>query len=281
MLQVGLLETAYKNAESAARTTHGTLATRLQAYRLWLVTSYLHEVMTRTSKGAKEEALYIVGRVILSDIDLLKMCSKYAGDHGTEPFGEESEEAEVTKVQSSRTGECSSSKRRHELGTACEVDSVDASTAIEFLLEITSSVSMLPPLDQDVSCENIMEVIGAGMKPGDDGQMELVGGELVLGKDAPQDVVLAMGKYCASRRDVAQMYPTVSAFAFSAWEKNKERLALDNFFKSMGGKNWVSNYGWMEKDADLRHRYGVAVEDEHVTKICLAANNLQGEQGLL
>ncbi|CAN0387424.1 unnamed protein product, partial [Laminaria digitata] len=72
-------------------------------------------------------------------------------------------------------------------------------------------------------------------------------------------------------------YPTVSAVALSAWEKNKERLALDNFFRSMGGVKWVTNDGWMEKDGELRHRYGVAVEDEHVTKICLATNSLEGE----
>lgn len=238
----------------------------------------MHEVMTRTSKGAKEEALYIVGRVIFSDPDLLKICSNYAGDnHATEPFGEESEESEVTRVESLQAGESTSSKTCHEPGIADEVAVVDAPIAIEFLLEITSSVSMLPPLDQDVSCKHVMEVIGAGMKPGDDGQMELVGGDIVLGKDAPEKIVLAMGKYCASRRDVAQMYPTVSAFTFSAWEKNKERLALDNFFRSMGGKNWISNHGWMEKGGELRHRYGVAVEDEHVTKLCLATNNLQGE----
>ena len=226
MLQVGLLETAYKNAESAARTTHGALATRLQAYRIWLVTSYMHEVMTSSSKGAKEEALYIVGRVIFSDPDLLKICSNYAGDiHTTGPFGEESDEAQVTTAQSSRTGESSSSKTYPEPDNASEVASVDAPIAIEFLLEITSSVCMLPPLDQDISCEHILEVVGAGMKPGDDGQMELVGGEIVLGKGAPETIVLSMGKYCASRHDVAQMYPTVSAFAFSAWEKNKERLA--------------------------------------------------------
>ena len=237
----------------------------------------MHEVMTRTSKGAKEEALYIVGRVIFSDPDLLKICSNYAGDHhATESFDENSEGAHVTRVQSPRTGESSSSKTCHKQGTASEIASVDASMAIEFLLEITSSVSMLPPLDQDVTCEDILEVIGAGMKPSDDGQMELVGGEIVLGKDAPEKVLLAMGKYCASRRDVAQMYPTVSTFTFSAWEKNKERLALDNFFRSTGGKGWISNFGWMEKDGELRHRYVVAVEEEHVTKLCLATNNLQG-----
>ena len=74
------------------------------------------------------------------------------------------------------------------------------------------------------------------------------------------------------------MYPTVSAFAISGWEKNKERLALDNFFRSTGGKNWISNNGWMDNAGELRHRYGVAVEDGHVTKICLATNNLQGER---
>ncbi|CAN0594204.1 unnamed protein product, partial [Laminaria digitata] len=60
-------------------------------------------------------------------------------------------------------------------------------------------------------------------------------------------------------------------------EKNKERLALDNFFRSTGGEEWISSHGWMEKDVELRHRYGVAVEDGHVTKICLATNNLVGE----
>ena len=83
------------------------------------------------------------------------------------------------------------------------------------------------------------------MTLGDNGQMELVGGEVVFGRDAPEGIILAMGKYCASRIEVAQMYPTVSTFAISGWEKNKERLALDSFFKSMGGENWIFNHGWM------------------------------------
>lgn len=267
---MGLLETAYKSAELAARTPYGSLEIRIQAYRIWVVTSYMHEVMTRTSKDAKDEAMYIVGRVIFSDPDLLEICRRYAGCNGVvgEPLCEESEDAEVTTVNSPRTGAPSA---------AGEDSSVDALVVIDFLLEIMSSVSMLPPLDQDVSCKNVMEVIGAGLKLGDNGQMELVGGQVVLGKDAPDIVILAMGKYCVGRGEVAQMYPTVSTFALSAWEKNKERLALDNFYRSMGGDSWISNFGWVEKDGELRHRYGVAVEDGHVTKLCLATNNLEGD----
>ena len=269
--QVGLLETASKSAELAARTPYGSLETRLQAYRIWVVTSYMHEMMTRTSKDAKEEVMYIVGRVICLDPDLRKICSIYAGysDVEDQPSCEESDEAEVTAVTTPRIG---------EPGAAGELSSVDALTVINFFLEIMSSVSMLPPLDQDVSCKHVMEVIGAGMTLGDNGQMELMGGEVVFGRDAPEGIILAMGKYCASRIEVAQMYPTVSTFAISGWEKNKERLALDSFFKSMGGENWIFNHGWMDKTGELRHRYGVAVEDGHVTKICLATNNLQGER---
>lgn len=274
MLQVGLLETAYKNAELAARNMHGTLATRIQAYRVWVVTSYMHEKMTRTPKDAKEEAMYNVGRVIFSDSDLLTICATYAGCNNTtcELFGEEPKEAEVTTAKGPWLG---------EPGTTHEHSAADVPTAIEFLLEITSSICMLPPLDQDVSCKNVLEVIGAGMHLGDNGEMELMGGKVIFGRDAPKKVTLAMGKYCASNSEVAQMYPTVSASARSAWEKNKERLALDTFFRSMGGKTWISNHGWTESDGELRHRYGVAVEDGHVTKICLATNNLEGENGLL
>lgn len=43
-MQIVLLEKAYTNAEEAARITQGTLTARLQAYRLWVVTAYMHEV---------------------------------------------------------------------------------------------------------------------------------------------------------------------------------------------------------------------------------------------
>ena len=268
-----LLETASKNAELAARTPYGSLETRLKAYRIWVGTSYMHEVMTRTPKDAKEEAMYIAGRVISSDPDLIKICSSFAesGDSTDEPFRAESETG-VAKAKSPWAG---------EPGTARELYSVDAPTVMEFFFELMSSVIMLPPLDQDVSCKQIMEVIGAGVKMGDNGQMELVGGEIILGRDASEVVMQAMGKYCASRHDTAQMYPNVSTLALSRWGKSKERLALDNFFRSTGGKNWIFNHGWMDKTGELRHRYGVAVEDGHVTKICLSTNNLKGEHGPL
>lgn len=272
VFQVGLLKDAYRNAESAARTTHTTLATRIQAYRIWVAAAYTHEKVTGTPESAKAEAMYIVGRVIFSDPHLLKICAAYVGCNvADEPSGEESSETEVTAVTSSLISEA---------GTDSNLLSADALTVTDFLLEITSSVLMLPPLDQDVSSKHLLEEVGTDIKLGDNRQMELRREEIGLGTGVPDKVKLAMGKYCVSRREATQLYPTVSAFALSAWEKNKERLALDNFYTSMGGKNWISSNGWMEKGGELRHRYGVAVEDGHVTKICLATNNLRGEHDL-
>lgn len=139
----------------------------------------------------------------------------------------------------------------------------DVCLAIEFLLEITSSVGMLPPLDHEVSCSQVVTAISDGA--------------LVLGPEAPRDMIFAMGRYCASNPDLTQAYPTVSALGLAAWQAGKERLAMDNFFASMGGEHWELSRGWTDKDAELGNRLGVTVEGGHVTKIHLAANNLQGD----
>ena len=107
-------------------------------------------------------------------------------------------------------------------------------------------------------------------------KLELIGGELVLGSGSPKSIILAMGRYCALNRDAAQTYPSVSFLAMTTWEQDKERLAMDNFFVGMGGDSWTENGGWEDKDGDLRKRFGITVEDGHVTKICLAGNNLRG-----
>ena len=42
--KISLLEKASKSAEEAARSTNGNFLTKLQAFRLWVVTEYMHEV---------------------------------------------------------------------------------------------------------------------------------------------------------------------------------------------------------------------------------------------
>lgn len=44
-VQVGLLAEASANAKRAARAARGSLMTKLQAYRIWIVTEYMHEVI--------------------------------------------------------------------------------------------------------------------------------------------------------------------------------------------------------------------------------------------
>lgn len=76
---------------------------------------------------------------------------------------------------------------------------------------------------------------------------------------------------------MAQIYPSVSSVALDVWEKGKERLAMNNFFDKTGGPKWVHNEGWQDKDGELGDRFGVTVENGHVTKIHLAGNNLVGK----
>ncbi|CAM9623021.1 unnamed protein product [Ascophyllum nodosum] len=251
---VGLLEKAYTNAEDAARFRHGELSVKIQAYRLWIVTAYWHEVSTKKNcKDAKDEAMFILGHVILKDADLLRVCEKFA-----------------------TPGQAGDAWRWHQK-PHCQlaVEDWTAAMVIEFLLEAISSITMLPPLDADVGRTHIVKVVGAGMKMVNE-KLELIGGELVLGSGTPKSIVLAMGRYCALNRDAAQTYPSVSFLAMTTWEQDKERLAMDNFFVGMGGDSWTENGGWKDKDGDLRKRFGITVEDGHVTKICLAGNNLRG-----
>lgn len=42
---MGLLAEASANAKRAARAIRGSLMTKLQAYRIWIVTEYMHEVI--------------------------------------------------------------------------------------------------------------------------------------------------------------------------------------------------------------------------------------------
>lgn len=51
---------------------------------------------------------------------------------------------------------------------------------------------------------------------------------------------------------------------------------MDNFFDTMGGPDWTFNRGWTDKGGELCDRFGVTVEQGHVTKISLAGNNLRG-----
>lgn len=84
-------------------------------------------------------------------------------------------------------------------------------------------------------------------------------------------------RYCACHPHEARLYPSVSAVALDVWEKGKERLAMDHFFETTGGHQWYHNEGWMDRNGELRNRFGIAVEDGHVTKIHLPENNLSGK----
>lgn len=59
--QVGLLAEASANAKRAARAARGSLMTKLQAYRIWIVTEYMHEVIAFDR--------LLVGCLDLRDID--------------------------------------------------------------------------------------------------------------------------------------------------------------------------------------------------------------------
>lgn len=64
-------------------------------------------------------------------------------------------------------------------------------------------------------------MVGAQTRIGEHDELETVAGELILGPDAPKAVVLAMGRYCASNRDIARAYPSVSGLALRAWQKGE------------------------------------------------------------
>ena len=49
--QVHLLKTAADSAKDAARARNGTFETKLQAYRLWVVTTYMHQVKRKVVKS--------------------------------------------------------------------------------------------------------------------------------------------------------------------------------------------------------------------------------------
>lgn len=97
-----------------------------------------------------------------------------------------------------------------------------------------------------------------------------------LGPTAPRNVIFAVGRFCASNPHVAAAYPAVRAIALPVWEAGKEKLALDNFYVSMGGEDWVHNGKWTDRGSDLSERFGLTLENGHVTKISLAGNNLTG-----
>lgn len=133
---------------------------------------------------------------------------------------------------------------------------------MDFLYDIISSVSMLPPLDEVVSYKNMLRTGGDEV--------------LVVGPDVSADVMFAMGRYCASNSHLQTTYPTVSSLALASWEAGKERLALDNFFVGMQGEDWTSQGGWEDTHGALEDRFGVKMKDGHVTGVYLAANNVQG-----
>ena len=97
-----------------------------------------------------------------------------------------------------------------------------------------------------------------------------------LGPSAPRNVIFAVGRFCASNPQVAAAYPAVRNIALPVWEAGKEKLAMDNFFVSMGGEDWEHSGKWTDGGADLSERFGLTLENGHITKINLAANNLEG-----
>lgn len=131
---------------------------------------------------------------------------------------------------------------------------------MEFLFDITSSITMLPPMDTALFTVDANGPLSSR-----------------LGLRAPRVVMFAMGRYCSAKPTISRTYPVVSALALEAWDAGKEKMALDNFFVSMGGNQWSVKNGWSDDTADLNMRYGITTDaGGHVIAIHLAANNLQG-----
>lgn len=55
---------------------HGTILTKLQAFRVWIVTEYMKEA-TRSCSTAKRAVIFTLGRKILQDEDILRICESY------------------------------------------------------------------------------------------------------------------------------------------------------------------------------------------------------------
>lgn len=91
----------------------------------------------------------------------------------------------------------------------------------------------------------------------------------------PRNVIFAIGRFCASNPQVAAAYPAVRAIALPEWEAGKEKLAMDNFFVSMGGENWEHSGKWTDGGADLRERFGLTLENarsasrETTSNVCI------------
>eukprot|EP00903_Cladosiphon_okamuranus_P006311 g6188.t1 len=248
---IGLVETASLNAMEAARYRNGNFIIKIKAYRLWLATEYIHQATLHSCRDAKKTALTILGRKILMDDDITSICDKYSSPRTPR---ESPPELTETGCQSQEAGWISWS------GSAPLPSEV--SEAMEFLLDVMSSTAMLEPLDEAVSCQNIITAEE--------------GGALKLGPSVPRNIIFAVGRFCASYPQVAAAYPAVRAIALPVWEAGKERLAMDNFFVSMGGRYWEHIGKWTDRDADLSERFGLTLENGHITKISLAGNNLEG-----
>eukprot|EP00903_Cladosiphon_okamuranus_P014201 g13194.t1 len=248
---IDLVETASVNARRAAQYHNGDFILKIKAYRLYLATEYMHQATLHSCSEAKKTALTILGRKILMDDDITSICDKYS-----RPRGSKDSSPELTQ-----TGRPSQEAGWISWSGSPPLPS-DVSEAMEFLLDVISSTAMLEPLDKAVSGQDIITAEENGV--------------LKIGPSAPRNVIFALGRFCASNPQVAVAYPAVRAVALPEWEAGKERLAMDNFFVSMGGEDWEHNGKWMDGDADLSERFGLTLENGHITKISLAANNLEG-----
>lgn len=182
------------------------------------------QAATKNCNDAKDEAMYVLSRVILKDQQLVEICENFSRPRrpGVSIASETTPRLETTPSTTSIAGEEGSGMWS---GSGSSSDrafpTVDASAVVEFFLDVVSSVTMLPPLDQDATYPDAVEIIGAGMRQDDQEHADLVGGEIILGPEVPNPVVMAIGKYCASNRHIAQMYPSVSTIVLKAWDKGK------------------------------------------------------------
>eukprot|EP00752_Nemacystus_decipiens_P005427 g4919.t1 len=128
----------------------------------------------------------------------------------------------------------------------------EAMLAFDIILEVISSVYLLEPF-----------------RPS----------EGPLPKGAPDVVIYALSTYCKNKLGNSPLYVDL-ARALQYWEstpERREKLALHCLYRSTEGPGWVCSEGWDGVfEANLSSLYGVSTEAGRVSKISLAANNLEG-----
>ena len=256
---------ANRNCRSANRNApHLPCSSRrlLKASPIFIELEYARLAVFESCKPTKKKTLWILGHVILDNIELIQICNSFL---------------QFLRAAQSPTRARSRGVFNRE-PRSIEAPFTEGASTIVYLLEVISSITLLPPLDEDIGGKAILAVSGARTSSGNFGHSVLFGGQVIIGPLFQKNVLLAMGKFLAleHNRDIKKTYLNKNSTAMSLWDEIKRRLTFDDFFSDLEGPNWEQKHGWEYESLDLSALFGVAVENGHVTKLCLASNKCKG-----